>query len=294
MSRNGSGTYTLPVGNPVVSGTTITSAWANSTLSDIATAITGSVAADGQTAMTGTLNLGTNRITNLANATLPTDAVNFSQLSDPIISGNVDIGGTLHVVGATTLDSTLIVGGSVTINSTDDIKIPVGTTGQRPATPVNGMIRYNSTLGQYEGFSTVASSSNLSTITNTLLVASATTVSSHGLVTGNYVNISGCTPAAYNGTFSVTVTGDTTFTYTMLSNPAGAATVVGTYTVGVWTSIGSGASGGGSNQVIVLNDQIVTVSYTIPVGKNASSAGPITINTGVTVTIPTDSYWVIV
>ena len=41
MSRNGSGTYTLPVGNPVVSGTTITSAWANSTLTDIATALFG-------------------------------------------------------------------------------------------------------------------------------------------------------------------------------------------------------------------------------------------------------------
>ena len=58
MSRNGSGTYTLPTGNPVVSGTTITSAWANSTLNDIATALTGSVAADGQTPMTGVLNMG--------------------------------------------------------------------------------------------------------------------------------------------------------------------------------------------------------------------------------------------
>ena len=55
MSRNGSGTYTLPSGNPVVTGTTISSTWANNTLTDIATAITGSIAADGQTPITGAL-----------------------------------------------------------------------------------------------------------------------------------------------------------------------------------------------------------------------------------------------
>lgn len=74
MSRNGSGTYTLPAGNPVVTGTTITSTWANSTLSDIATALTGSVAADGQTPMSGNLNMATNKVTSLGTPTLSTDA----------------------------------------------------------------------------------------------------------------------------------------------------------------------------------------------------------------------------
>lgn len=69
MSRNGSGTYNLPAGNPVVTGTTITSTWANSTLSDIANALTGSVASDGQTPMSGTLNMGANQITNVADPT---------------------------------------------------------------------------------------------------------------------------------------------------------------------------------------------------------------------------------
>jgi hypothetical protein len=55
MSRNGSGTYTLPAGNPVVTGTTISSTWANNTLTDISTALTGSIAADGQTPITGAL-----------------------------------------------------------------------------------------------------------------------------------------------------------------------------------------------------------------------------------------------
>jgi len=73
MSRNGSGTYTLPAGNPVVTNTTISSTWANSTLTDIASALTGSVAADGQTPMTGPLNLNSNKIINLATPTLDTD-----------------------------------------------------------------------------------------------------------------------------------------------------------------------------------------------------------------------------
>jgi hypothetical protein len=80
----------------------------------------------------------------------------------------------------------------------------------------------------------------------------------------------------------------------MASAPSADATTVGSYVVGTWSATGSGATGGGNNQVFVLNDQVVTVSYAIPSGKNASSAGPITIDTGVTVTVPTSSTWVIV
>ena len=65
MSRNGSGVYTLPAGNPVVTGTTISTTWANNTLNDIATALTGSLAADGQTAATGNLNMGNYEIQNV-------------------------------------------------------------------------------------------------------------------------------------------------------------------------------------------------------------------------------------
>ena len=80
MSRNGSGTYTLPAGNPVVTGTTITSSWANTSLSDIASALTGSVAADGQTPMTGALNMTNNTIENVADATASGDAVSVNFL----------------------------------------------------------------------------------------------------------------------------------------------------------------------------------------------------------------------
>lgn len=80
MSRNGSGTYNLPAGNPVVTGTSITSSWANTTLSDIAAALTGSIAADGQTPMTGNLNMTNNTIENIADATASGDAVSLNFL----------------------------------------------------------------------------------------------------------------------------------------------------------------------------------------------------------------------
>jgi hypothetical protein len=69
MSRNGSGTYTLPAGNPVVTGTTISSVWANTTLQDMANALTNSVATDGQSPMTGALNMATNDINNVGTLT---------------------------------------------------------------------------------------------------------------------------------------------------------------------------------------------------------------------------------
>ncbi len=57
MPRNSGGVYSLPAGNPVVTNTTISSTWANTTLSDIATALTGSLARDGSGAMTDALKL---------------------------------------------------------------------------------------------------------------------------------------------------------------------------------------------------------------------------------------------
>ena len=72
MSRNGSGVYSLPTGNPVVTGTTISSTWANSTLTDIQNAITQSVSADGQTPITGALQMGGNDIQNAGTVTAVT------------------------------------------------------------------------------------------------------------------------------------------------------------------------------------------------------------------------------
>ena len=130
-------------------------------------------------------------------------------------SSNVTLGAA--TTNTVTLNAATIVAPSeLSITSTGAIKIPAGTTAQRP-TAVTGQIRYNSTNGQFEG---------------------------------------------YNGT--------------------------------AWGQLGGGATGGGADTVFVENSQSVTVDYTITANKNAISAGNITIDTGVTVTLPTDSRWVIV
>ena len=57
---------------------------------------------------------------------------------------------------------------------------------------------------------------------------------------------------------------------------------------------GGGATGNSGNEVFYENDTNVTSSYTITTGKNAMSAGPITLDASVVVTIPAGSVWTVV
>lgn len=82
MSRNGSGTYSLPSGNPVVTGTTISSTTHNTTMSDIATALTTSIASDGQTTPTANLPMGGYKHTGVANGSSRTDYASLGQIQD--------------------------------------------------------------------------------------------------------------------------------------------------------------------------------------------------------------------
>lgn len=66
------------------------------------------------------------------------------------------------------------------------------------------------------------------------------------------------------------------------------------YKSGFWGTIGGGATGGATNDIFYENSINVTASYTITTGKNAISAGPITIDSGVTITVPSGSTWTIV
>lgn len=61
-----------------------------------------------------------------------------------------------------------------------------------------------------------------------------------------------------------------------------------------WGSIGGGATGTGTDQIFFLNGQTVTGSYSIPAGQNAGTFGPVSVNSGATVTIPAGSTWSIV
>lgn len=144
--------------------------------------------------------------------TLASTVLTTTDINGGTIDGTVIGGASQAAASVTTLTATA----DSTFNSTGAVKIPVGSTAERPTGAI-GKIRYNSTLSRYEGYSGSA-----------------------------------------------------------------------------WSQIGGGATGGGSDQVFVENDQIVTVDYTITSGKNASSAGPITINSGITVTVPSGSSWVVV
>ena len=152
MSRNGSGTYSLPIGNPVVTGTTISSTWANNTLTDIANALTGSLAADGQTTASGNLNMGTNRIINLADPTSAQDGATKYYV-DQLIAAL----GTMAYQNA---NNVAITGGAISNvaldlhSQTGEMYLPVGNTVLRTASPIAGLIRYNTDAGGfYEGYS---------------------------------------------------------------------------------------------------------------------------------------------
>jgi len=77
MSRNGSGVYSpSATGYPAVASTTIESAKYNAVIADIATALTLSIAANGETTITANIPLAGYKITGLGNATADTDALN--------------------------------------------------------------------------------------------------------------------------------------------------------------------------------------------------------------------------
>jgi len=139
MSRNGSGVFTLVAGNPVVTGTTIASTWANNTLSDIASALTDSVAADGQTSMTGNLNLNSNKIVNLATPTLSTDAVTKAY-ADALVGGAGSFT-TLTSSGATTF--TANTASTSTTTGTAVITGGLGVSGRINAANFDGIVGAN-------------------------------------------------------------------------------------------------------------------------------------------------------
>lgn len=144
----------------------------------------------------------------------------FTSLS---ASGNLTVTGNATVNGNTTLGNassdtitlnanTATVPNNLAFVGTGSITLPSGTTAERP-TPAAGMIRYNSTSGEFEG---------------------------------------------YNGS--------------------------------AWGTIGGGASAGGA---IYQNKNSVSANFTLDTNYNGMSVGPLTIDSGVTVTVPTGQRWVI-
>ncbi len=79
MARNGSGVYTNPYPN-FVAGTVISSTEVDANNAAMGTALTGSIAADGQTTITGNLPMATYKFTGLGAGSASTDSANLGQV----------------------------------------------------------------------------------------------------------------------------------------------------------------------------------------------------------------------
>ena len=115
MSRNGSGGYSLPVNtwNPATTGVSATVTDWQALINDIATAMQQSVSSDGQTAMTGNLAMGNNKLTGFSAGTATGHSLRWEQLFSQGTIANLasatttDIGAQntsfLNITGTTTI-----------------------------------------------------------------------------------------------------------------------------------------------------------------------------------------------
>lgn len=118
--------------------------------------------------------------------------------------------------------------------------------------------------------------------------------------TGSLLNLSGSAKvfiAATTAELQELVDFATTFTLPTSDGTSGQVLQTnGSGTLSFATASGGsgGATGGGSDEIFFENDQTVTTDYTISASHNAVTAGPIVINNGITVTVPSGVRWVVV
>ena len=243
MARNGSGTYSLPAGQPVVTGTSISSTVFNTLTSDLASALTTSVSSDGQTPITGglkaldgtagacsytfTASAGTGLYSPATNqAAIAAGGVQVIKFS----SGATTITGTASVTGQIT--STLATGTApfVVTSTTQVANLNVATAGTAGAVAVGGI------TGLGTGVAT-ALAVNVGTAGSPVVnggalgsPSSAGTLPAHtlgGAITGNSQNISGLGTVgcgAITSTGVLSATGITTTATGINSTAIGATT----------------------------------------------------------------------
>ena len=193
----------------------------------------------------------------IANAAGSNTQVQFN--NSGVLGGSSNLtwnGSTLAITGALTATA------NSSFTSTGALLISKGTTGEQPGSPVTGMMRYNSTTNQFEGYS--GSSPAWKSIGGSALSNDTSTASSL------YPVFAGATSGTAENLY--------TSNAKLLYKPS----------TGEFQMSAPVASNG-----IVVNSQTVSASYTIAAGFSGASAGPITIASGQSVTVAGGSRWVI-
>ena len=149
-----------------------------------------------------------------------------------------------------------------TFTSTGALLISKGTTGQQPVSSVTGMLRYNTTTSQFEGYSGASPAWNS--------VGGATISNDTSTATNVYPLFANAT----SGTATTLYTGNAKLLYKPSTGELASSVI--------------NASNG-----IVVNNQTVSASYTIASGTSGMSSGPITVASGQSVTVSTGSRWVV-
>jgi len=143
--------------------------------------------------------------------------------------------------------------------STGALTISKGTTGQRP-TAVSGMLRFNTTTTEFEGYNgTTWASVGGAALSND---------------TSTATNVYPLFAAATSGTASTLYTSNAKFLYKPSTGELQASEVI--------------ASNG-----LLLNATTVAASYTIGTGYNAMSVGPVTVASGQSVTVSSGQRWLV-
>jgi hypothetical protein len=166
-------------------------------------------------------------------------------------------GTTLGVTGAITVSA------NSSFTSTGALLISKGTTGEQPGSPATGMMRYNTTTNQFEGYS--GSSPAWKSIGGSALSNDTSTAS----------NLYPVFAGATSGTAENLYTSNAKLLYKPSTGELSA-------------SIPRASNG------IFVNTATVSTSYTVATGDNAMSAGVITIANGVTVTVSDGSRWTVI
>jgi hypothetical protein len=179
-------------------------------------------------------------------------------------TASININGTVGATTANTGAFTVLTASSdSSFTSTGALLISKGTTLQQPVSAVTGMMRYNSTTNQFEGYS--GSSPAWKSIGGSALSNDTSTSS----------NLYPVFAGATTGTAENLYTSNANYLYKPSTGELQALELV--------------ASNG-----LVVNSATVSANYTVPAGSNAMSAGPVTVNSGITVTVSSGSVWTVI